>query len=95
MAAPVHCGNYAWIMGVWPLRLINFLCLAVAGRGLQVATTHLDLDHDRHLRRRIRDPPMIWPAILTGFVVALVFGMAFALSLFRILLRLVGREDRQ
>jgi hypothetical protein len=61
-----------------------------------VAATHLDLDHDRHLRRRIREPPpMIWPAILTGFVVALVLGLAFALSLFRILLRLVAREDRR
>ena len=38
---------------------------------------------------------MIWPAILTGFVVALVFGMAFALSLFRVLLRLAGRGDRR
>jgi hypothetical protein len=38
---------------------------------------------------------MIWAAILTGLVVALTLGMAFALSLFRVLLRLARRGGPQ
>lgn len=60
-----------------------------------MAATRQETDDDPALLHHPAFPPMIWPAILTGFVVAMVLGLGLALGLFRLLLCLVRREDHR
>lgn len=82
-------------MGPWLLKFINFLCLAM---GIGVSPVGGDIPRDRHDPDPVHhpaQPPMTAPAILTGWVVAIVFGLALVLALFRLLTRMARREDHR